>query len=127
MQIGGGAGLTSSNGLSVWQGANRIGTYWTSGYLAYGGGLLIVYGKSIIGNGTMLSQGLTYGAYDNPTNRYTACASSGGGSINVFCEETDNKMNFKCDGVGYSSYAWRGGNGTYSFGTISNGMYQSIK
>lgn len=91
------------------------------------GGLLIIYGKNISGSGTVLARGGYAFAHDGPTNRDVRFASSGGGSINVFCEETDNQMKFNCDGDGYGSYQWRGGSGTYNFGTISNGLYKSIK
>lgn len=138
---GGGQGSSACNynrGVVKWDlGGRRISNglgkleIWGNGHytldLSMSGGLLIVYGTDILGTGSFFARGGSEYSHDNPTNRDVRFSSSGGGSINVFCEETDNQMKFKCDGDGYGSYQWRGGSGTYNFGTISNGLYKSIK
>ena len=76
LETHGGLGADVSHGsANGWRGAKHKGSDGT-------GGLLIIYSKMILNNGDINSNGMTGG------NALSSGGSSGGGSINIFYEDS---------------------------------------
>ncbi|MCI8760246.1 MAG: hypothetical protein HFJ34_03895 [Clostridia bacterium] len=75
-----------------------------------GGGLLIVYGKSIWNKNTILSNGKT-GSYGNGT---------GGGSVNLFYRENIEEGTIEAKGGTSKSSGGNGGNGCIAITKMEN-------
>lgn len=92
------------------------------------GGLLIIYGKSVINNRNFISTG----SLAATNSSWMVCGSSGGGSINIFYQDnyisgTNNisggeKQCGNSTGNG-NCYGGAGGNGSISSGCIATGTY----
>ncbi len=121
-KINGGEGGSSKFGGS---GAGNPAGYASSGssYSAINGtgGLLIIFGNSIVNNSTISSIG------SNGGNDSEGGGGSGGGSINFFYKDDFIKGTISCIGGtgGCDSYrsAGAGGNGSISSGCIATGTY----
>ena len=90
------------------------------------GGLLIVYGKSVINNRNFISTGS-----DGLGTTYVTDGSSGGGSINIFYQDNYTPGTIDVSGGEASAestgngtcYGGAGGNGSISSGCIATGTY----
>ena len=89
-----------------------------------GGGLLVVFGNEIGGNGLYTSLGKTH--YQNDRTIYDMWASSGGGSINIFANIISSNINMNADGENVGAGTWIGGKGSCNAGTINTGIYVSL-
>lgn len=129
----GGAAVDSSNtGLKVGGGSgNPGGAGKNGGYKASDGtgGLLIIYGKSVI-NYKIISANGSNGGNVPLGATYSGGGASGGGSINIFYKENFDKGTITVTGgVGghdsrkYANSGGDGGLGTISIGNISSGTY----
>ena len=85
-------------------------------------GLLIVYGNSILNNGTFNSNG-SIGFLPSSSPLYCGC--SGGGSINIFYTDTCTIGTVSAVGgdISNSTLDGAGGNGSISSGCIATGTY----
>lgn len=130
---GGGAGNNGGLGCEV-KDSDLNGTY-TSAYKGEDGtgGLLIIFTKELQNNGKIEANGCNGGQsmdYDHSTSG----GSSGGGSINIFYTKCNIKGEIEAIGgegiKNYTSYdkatvySGRGGNGSITMGTISEGTFK---
>ena len=116
---GGGAAVMSTASAGNDYGGNG----YANGYRGNNGtgGLLIVYGDSIVNVGTISSNGVAGGAGDNAGG-----GSSGGGSVNVFCRNSITKGTITAAGGGsVRKNGGAGGAGCVSTGSIATGTYVS--
>lgn len=92
------------------------------------GGLLIIYGNSVINNGMLSSKGSSSKTITTGSNQsFRGGGSSGGGSINVFYRDNIEPGNISVvSGTAYS-YGGKGGNGTFNIGKIVDGTYEGIQ
>lgn len=116
----------SLNGISDVESKGKNGT----------GGLLIIYSRKFVNNGTIESNG-SDGGYGKDNDHSTSGGSSGGGSINIFFLICNIKGNIKAVGgnaiKNYTNYdkttmySGAGGNGSISNGFILSDDYFSMK
>ncbi len=116
----GGSGHTSSNWSSNSKDVAGSGA-------GSPGGLLIIYGKSVINNLSITSQGTS-----SVKSMYTSGGGSGGGSINIFYKKEYKKGSISSTGgyagttTGTSSKSARGGkggNGCVTIGSMQTGVF----
>lgn len=88
-----------------------------------GGGLLIIYGKIIKGNGFYQARG--NGWYYTGNGYLTNASRDGGGSINIFGLDVSdiNMNNIDSKATPINSSTFSTGDGTYNVGSISTGIY----
>lgn len=87
------------------------------------GGLLVIFGKEIKGNGSYQARG---GGWIYTGNGWTTNASrTGGGSINIFGLDVSNinMNNIDSKATPIDSTVFSTGDGTYNVGSISTGIY----
>lgn len=83
------------------------------------GGLLLIYSNVFCNNGIVSSNGTVgYGA----GNYKRAGGSSGGGSINIFFKNLENKGTMSATG-NFKLYGGAGGEGSITIGNISTGTF----
>lgn len=94
----------------------------------FAGGLLVVYGKSLGGDGEFSSAGGVSMIKPSDWNFPTHVMVAGCGSVNVFCMEKLEDCNYVFNVTCPSEVeTWgNGGNGTYNFGTIKTGIYSGF-
>lgn len=90
-----------------------------------GGGLLVVFCKEIIGEGTMLSYGDCWSFYVSGYTRNSYETMTGGGSINIFAK---NELKIDKSSCNVTSESDRiasliGASGTVTIGTIKTGVF----
>ena len=84
------------------------------------GGLLIMYAKNIINNGSIDSKGSEAGY---GTNKWSAGGSSGGGSINIFYTLNYSGNIPSAEGGKAVEKGGKGGDGSVTIGNIATGTF----